>query len=103
MGKVRRDFKNFDLRELVKASDGFSGSEIEQAIISAMHDSFAETRDLATPDILRAIQETVPLSRTMREDIARIRTWAGDRARPVSSVQARKATAPTAMPPLEMG
>jgi len=101
LNKVRRDHKNFDLRELVKASDGFSGSEIEQAIISAMHDSFAETRDVATGDILKAIQETVPLSRTMREDIARIRTWAGDRARPVSSVQARKAIGPSAMPPLE--
>lgn len=95
--KLRREVQQFNLRELVNVSDGFSGSEIEQAIISAMHDSFFEDREVTTKDIVRALQQTVPLSKTMREDIGRLRMWAADRARPVSSVQARK----PALPPLE--
>lgn len=89
LSKLRRDPGKFDLRELVNASEGFSGSEIEQAIISALHDSFFEGRELASKDIVRALQQTVPLSRTMREEIAALREWSVDRARPVSSVQTR--------------
>jgi SpoVK/Ycf46/Vps4 family AAA+-type ATPase len=89
LSKLRRDPGKFDLRELVNASEGFSGSEIEQAIISALHDSFFEGREVASKDIVRALQQTVPLSRTMREEIAALREWSVDRARPVSSVQTR--------------
>lgn len=97
LAKVRRDPNNFDLRELVNASEGFSGAEIEQAVISALHDSFAETREVTSRDIVRALQQTVPLSRTMREEIVDLREWATDRARPVSSVQSRN-TAPLPTP-----
>ena len=89
LAKVRRDPKAFDLRELVNLSEGFSGAEIEQAIISALHDSYFENREVTTKDIARALQQTVPLSVTMREGIIDLREWASDRARPVSSVQAR--------------
>ncbi len=89
LSKARRDAAQFELRDLVNASEGFSGAELEQAIFSAMHDSYFEGREVTAKDIVRAMQQTVPLSRTMREEIAALRAWASDRARPVSSIQAR--------------
>ena len=87
LGKLSRDPADFDLKQLVTASHGFSGAEIEQAIISALHDSFFENREVTTDDIAKSIEETVPLSRTMAEKIEDLRNWARDRARPVSSLQ----------------
>jgi SpoVK/Ycf46/Vps4 family AAA+-type ATPase len=85
--RVGRDPAKFDLESLAMASEGFSGAEIEQAIISAMHDSFFANREVETKDILQAIKETVPLATTMRERIQDLREWSIDRARPVSSLQ----------------
>ncbi len=84
--KVRRDPATFDIAGIVTAADGFSGAEIEQAIVSALHDSFFAGREVETGDILRAIKETVPLSTSMRERVDELRAWARDRARPVSSL-----------------
>lgn len=81
----RRNPADFDLERLAKVSEGFSGSEIEQAIISALYDAFDEDREVTTEDIVRNIQVAVPLSRTMREQIQALREWARTRARPASS------------------
>lgn len=85
--RLGRDPAKFDLEALAATADGFSGAEIEQAIISAMHDSFFASREVETQDILKSIKETVPLATTMRERIAELREWSRDRARPVSSLQ----------------
>lgn len=82
---VGRDSKQFDLRALSEAAKGFSGAEIEQALVSAMHDSFFENREVTNADILQNLKQTVPLSMTMRERIEALRTWARERARPVAS------------------
>ena len=84
--KRRRDPAGFDSDELAAACSGFSGAEIEQALISAMYDAFAQERDIETADILKAIRETVPLSVTMREEIEWLREWSAARTRPASSV-----------------
>ncbi len=89
LNKLKRDPARFDLSALVKSSHGFSGAEIEQGIISAMHDSFFENREVESRDIVTALGQTVPLSRTMSESISALRAWASERARPVSSVQCR--------------
>ena len=73
---------------------GKSEAEIEQAIISAMHDSFFAERDVTTADILAGLRETVPLSTTTRERIADLRAWARTRARPVSSAQPKPNATP---------
>jgi hypothetical protein len=88
--RLRRDPARFDLKGLVAATRGFSGAEIEQVIVSALHDSFFADRELETEDMMHAIEETVPLSRTMREEVQRLRAWAADRARPVSKVGATR-------------
>ncbi len=88
--KVGRDPEKFDVRELALYSKGFSGAEIEQAIVEGLHNSFFANREVTTEDILLAIRETVPLSTTMREKIEKLRMWARGRARPVSSLQLRR-------------
>ncbi|MFW5989339.1 MAG: hypothetical protein ACOCPQ_03800, partial [Desulfosudaceae bacterium] len=62
----------------------YSGAEIEQAIISGLYDAFAEDRGLTTGDVLRGLEEQVPLSRTMAEEITALRQWAAGRARPAA-------------------
>ena len=74
----------FDLDKLVETSRGFSGAEIEQAIISAMFDAFHAKRDLLTEDVVQALTETVSLSVTMREQIENLRNWASKRAKNTS-------------------
>ncbi len=79
-----RDPEKYDLAELARSTEGFSGSEIEQAVISAMYQAFTDGREFETKDILRSVSETVPLSETMEEDIKALRDWAKTRARPAS-------------------
>jgi SpoVK/Ycf46/Vps4 family AAA+-type ATPase len=82
--KRGRGAEAFDLDLLALTSEGFSGSEIEQAIISALYDAFDEGRELTTEDILASFAETVPLSQTMEEEISALREWAQTRARVAS-------------------
>jgi SpoVK/Ycf46/Vps4 family AAA+-type ATPase len=83
--KRRSDIDRFDLEQLTKVSDGFSGAEIEQAIIAAMYDAFAQDREFTQLDIIAAIKSTLPLSRTMTEQVTALRDWARQRARPASA------------------
>lgn len=83
--KRHRNPDKFDLDALVSASEGFTGAEIEQAVISALYDAFDDNmRALTTADLLKALKETVPLSVTMREEVEGLRRWARGRARPAS-------------------
>lgn len=85
--KRNREAEKFDLGLLASISNEFSGSEIEQAIISALYDSFEKERDLITSDIVNAIRQSVPLAHTMKESITALRQWAQTRARPASGEQ----------------
>lgn len=85
LGKRRSEIERFDIEQLTKVSDGFSGAEIEQAIIAAMYDAFAQDREFTQLDIIAAIKATLPLSRTMTEQVTALRDWAGQRARPASA------------------
>lgn len=82
-GRVAADF---DLEQLADSSRGFSGAEIEQAIISGLFEAFNARRPLNTRDIAAAVENMVPLSVMMRENIALLRSWAKFRARRASSV-----------------
>ena len=79
-----REAGAFDLSALVEASHDFSGAEIEEAVISALYDAFSSRQELETHHVLSALQETVPLARTMDEQISRLRNWAEGRARNAS-------------------
>jgi SpoVK/Ycf46/Vps4 family AAA+-type ATPase len=80
----RQDPTRFDLEGLATASEGFSGAEIEQAVISSLYRSIAKKEPPSTDAVLDAIQSTVPLSVSRREDIERIREIATGRFTPVS-------------------
>ena len=66
------------------ASQDLSGAEIEEAIISALYDAFYERRDITTESVLATLAQTVPLAKTMDEQISRLRAWAEGRARNAS-------------------
>lgn len=76
----RQDPAKFDLVFLAKATKGWNGAEIEQAVVSAVVDAYAETRALTEQDLYRMISATVPLSVTMEDQIKAIKSWAHDRA-----------------------
>jgi len=77
-----RDAARFDLAQLSAASNGFSGAEIEQAIISGLYTAFSAKQQLSTEILLGEIRGTQPLSVTRAEDIQAIRDWAKTRAVP---------------------
>lgn len=79
--KRGRNIKDIDIERLARAAEGFSGAEIEQAVISALYDVFYRSGELTTADIEKSLAETVPLSRTMSERIGSLRQWAEGRAR----------------------
>jgi len=84
-----RDPVRFDLETLVTASHNFSGAEIEQAIISALYDAFYSRTEITSEHIREALAQTVPLARTMDEQVNRLRGWAEGRARNASQVRTR--------------
>ena len=80
--KRKRDPKNFDLDALSAASAGYSGAEIEQAILSAMQNAFARRDELTTGLIVEALQNSPPLSVTMAEKVEELRRWSEGRCVP---------------------
>jgi AAA+ superfamily predicted ATPase len=79
-----RDPAAYDLDLLARRAEGFSGSELEQAVISGLYDAFAEGKELSQAHLERAVSDSLPLSTTMREDIERLRDWARTRTRAAS-------------------
>jgi len=82
-----RDEGEFDLFELAQEAAGFSGAEIEQAVIAGLYQAFETRGALTQAHVLAALAETRPLSATMSEDIARLREWARTRMRAASPVE----------------
>jgi ATP-dependent 26S proteasome regulatory subunit len=73
------------LETVVSRCEGFSGAELEQTVIEAMHLAFAEHRELSETDLIRAASQLIPLSRTASESLAQLKEWAaGGRARQAS-------------------
>ena len=81
----RRPSHTIPLDVLVDRTGGFSGAELEQTVIEAMHLAFAEQREFGEADLIAAASQVVPLSRTAREQLEALQAWAsGGRARPAS-------------------
>ncbi len=87
--KRRRPAHTIPLEVLLDRTEGFSGAELEQTVIEAMHLSFGEGRELGEADLIAAASQVVPLSRTAREQLEALRSWAsGGRARLASAPRA---------------
>ena len=80
--KRARDPASFDLPKLAAASEGFSGAEIEQAIVAGLYTAFSQKQQINIEILLAEIRGTQPLSVTRAEDIQAIRDWAKTRAVP---------------------
>ena len=78
--KRKRKPADYDLERVAAAAKGFSGSEIEAAVQTALYGAFSGKHELQTEDLLRALSATVPLSVTRAEEIAELREWAKERA-----------------------
>jgi len=85
--RQRRPTHRVPLELLVDRTGGFSGAELEQTVIEALHLAFGAGRDLLEADLIAAASQVVPLSRTAREQLESLRTWASTgRARPASAL-----------------
>jgi len=84
LAKRERDPESFDVGALAKTTEGFSGAEIEGAVVAGLYKAFALRRELAEEDLQAAIAETIPLARTMAESVQGLRSWAAERTRPAS-------------------
>src|SRR5438876_4334488 len=80
----KQDPAQFDLAALAKATEGFSGAEIEQVVISALYHALQKKTPLTTDALVEAANSTVPLSIARREDIEGIREMAKGRFTPVA-------------------
>ena len=79
LAKRKQDVSRFDRRALAAATDGFSGAEIEESIVSALYAVFADGHPLTTDAIVAEAARTRPLSRIMAERLVRLREWASAR------------------------
>lgn len=77
--KRGRSPEQFDFKALAEASEGYSGAEIEQAIISALHEAYADKTDVDTDRLIKAVRTSPPLSATMAEKVQALRDWAKGR------------------------
>lgn len=68
--------KDYDVQRLANETPEFSGAEIEQILVEAMHIGFSQNRDFTTDDILTAASQVVPLARTAKEQIQLLQDWA---------------------------
>ena len=81
-----RDPDKFRINQLVEKSRNFSGAEIREAIIAGMYEGFSRKQEFKSEDILKNIEETIPISRTMANKIQELRSWAGVRARRANEI-----------------
>jgi hypothetical protein len=74
--------EDFDLRKIADTTVGFSGAEIEQAIIAALYKATTEKEVISTRHIIEQIKSTKPLSVLKKEEISALRAWAKERTIP---------------------
>lgn len=80
--KRKQNPDDFNLDLLARTADGFSGSEIEEAIISSLHEAFSRKVPLTNDLIQESVQNSPPLSVTMREAVENLRSWSKGRCVP---------------------
>jgi len=69
---------SYDMSRLAYETPDFSGAEIEQSIIEAMHIGFSQNRDFTSDDVLEAVSQIIPLARTAQQQIEVLQQWAAD-------------------------
>ena len=80
-----RNPRDYDIAALAKATDGFTGAEIETAFVEAMYSAFERDTEPTDLDIAQVLTTFMPLSKLMAEQINGLRHWAKGRARPATT------------------
>lgn len=75
-----RDVAHFDVERLALATEGFSGAEIEAAVVASLYRAYGAGREVTSEDVASEIAGTVPLSRSRAEEVDALRSWAQGRA-----------------------
>ena len=85
--KRHRDPATYDLHRLIDLTAGYSGSELEEVIVTALYDAYDDGQgktDISTDRLAHALKDVIPLSQTMRERLTEMREWSKSRARRAS-------------------
>jgi SpoVK/Ycf46/Vps4 family AAA+-type ATPase len=82
LGKRKARLDDFDLDALAAHSAGFSGAEIEQAVVAALYAAHADAAPLSQGHVLGELRNTRPLSVLMAEQVEGLREWARTRTVP---------------------
>ena len=89
IARYRRDPAKYDTEGLARATDGFTGAEIEQIVIDGLYDAFENGREPTTVGLAKIAADTAPLSRLMAEQVKALRQWSQGRARMATSSESR--------------
>jgi len=86
IAKYKRNPEDYDINTLVKATEGYTGAEIEQVFIESLYSAFGrkKRREPIMGDINGAIMNTVPLSEMMEDQVKQLQSWSKKRARNAS-------------------
>ena len=77
LSKLRpHNLRNYDISRLAYETPDFSGAEIEQTLVEAMHIGFSQNRDFTNDDILESASQIIPLAKTAQEQIQFLQDWA---------------------------
>ena len=79
-----RDPDDFDLLQAAEETEKYSGAELEQVVIEALFNAYAENRTMQRRDLIKVVRDTVPLAITMDDRLKALREWARSRTRPAS-------------------
>jgi SpoVK/Ycf46/Vps4 family AAA+-type ATPase len=90
IGNYGRDPRDYDLVQLSIATEGLTGSEIEQVFVEALYMAFDVEKEPTDLDIAQILTEFVSLSKLMAEQITGLRNWAKGRARLATSIEASR-------------
>jgi SpoVK/Ycf46/Vps4 family AAA+-type ATPase len=88
VAKYRRKADDYDVAQLARATDGFTGSEIEQLFIDGLHAAFSRREEPTDLSVAMLLNDMVPLSKLMSEQIDGLRRWAKGRARLATKAEA---------------
>ena len=80
-----RDPEEFDLFGCAEETEKYSGAELEQVVVEALFNAYADKRELNGRDLVRVVRDTVPLAVTMDDRLKELREWARPRTRPAST------------------
>ena len=92
IAKFHREPEKYDTVQLARATEGLTGSEIEQVFIDSLHEAFSRRAEPTDLSIAMVLNDLVPLSKLMSEQIDALRKWAKGRARKATAVESERSS-----------